>query len=79
MGNPLRLILTGEQVANVTQGAALVEGIPTTAVTAARSYGSNELVERIEGSCQHYSPSQPEAQATCRWAHAIWWCASSIA
>lgn len=48
MGNPLRLILTGGQVADVTQGAALVEGIQTTAITADKGYDSDELVERIE-------------------------------
>ena len=48
MGNPLRLILTGGQVADVTQGAALVAGIQTAAVTADKGYDSDELVETIE-------------------------------
>ncbi len=48
MGNPLRLILTGGQVADVTQGAALVSGIQTAAVTADKGYDSDELVETIE-------------------------------
>ncbi len=48
MGNPLRLILTGGQVADVTQGAALVAGIQTTSVTADKGYDSDKLVETIE-------------------------------
>lgn len=48
MGNPLRLILTGGQVADVTQGAALIAGIPTTAVSADKGYDSDELVKTIE-------------------------------
>ena len=34
LGNPIRLILTGGQVADITQGAALVEAIPTEAIIA---------------------------------------------
>ena len=48
LGNPLRLILTGGQVADVTQGAALIAGIPTTAVSADKGYDSDELVKTIE-------------------------------
>ena len=48
LGNPLRLILTGGQVADVTQGAALLVDIPTTAVSADKGYDSDELVETIE-------------------------------
>ena len=50
MGNPLRLILTGGQVADVTQGAALVSGIQTATVTADKGYDSDELAETIEAS-----------------------------
>jgi len=50
LGNPLRLILTGGQVADVTQGAALVANMPTTAVSADKGYDSDELVKTIEAS-----------------------------
>ncbi|HNK00663.1 MAG TPA: hypothetical protein PLJ14_08585, partial [Accumulibacter sp.] len=38
-------ILTGGQIADVTQGAALTVGIQTTAVTADKGYDSDEWVE----------------------------------
>jgi transposase len=47
LGNPVRLILTGGQVADVTQGAALVEGVGAERVIADKGYDSNELVETI--------------------------------
>jgi transposase len=50
LGNPVRLILTGGQVADVTQGAALVAGIDAEHVVADKGYDSNELVEVIESS-----------------------------
>ena len=54
----LRLILTGGQVADVTQ-AALVCWNKTTAVTADKGYDSDELVETIRGdrgACQYSTP-----------------------
>jgi transposase len=48
LGNPVRLILTGGQVADVTQGSALIAGIETEHVIADKGYDSNELVETIE-------------------------------
>ena len=48
LGNPIRLILTGGQVADITQGAALVEAIPTAAVIADKGYDSDALVQIIE-------------------------------
>jgi len=48
LGNPLRLMLTAGQVADVTQGAALVAGIPTTTVTADKGDDRDEWVENIE-------------------------------
>ncbi len=50
LGNPIRLILTAGQVADVTQGAALVEAIPTSAVIADKGYDSDALVDIIEAS-----------------------------
>jgi transposase len=49
LGNPVRLILTGAQVADVTQGKALVAGIEAEPVIADKGYDSNDLVEVIEG------------------------------
>ena len=48
LGNPLRLILTGGQVADVTQGAALVANMPTTAVSADKGYDSDALIATLE-------------------------------
>ncbi len=48
LGNPVRLILTGGQVADITQGAALVDGIEAEHVVADKGYDSNVLVEVIE-------------------------------
>ena len=42
------MIQTGGQVADVTQGAALVEAIPTGAVIADKGYDSDALIETIE-------------------------------
>jgi transposase len=44
----VRLILTGGQVADVTQGGALVEGIGTEHVIADKGYDSDALVKAIE-------------------------------
>ena len=48
LGNPIRLILTAGQVADITQGAALIEAIPTEAVIADKGYDSDALVQTIE-------------------------------
>ncbi len=48
LGNPVRLILTGGQVADVTQGEALVSGLKVEHVIADKGYDSNKLVETIE-------------------------------
>jgi len=42
------MILTAGQVADVTQGAALVEAIPTEAVIADKGYDSDTLVSTIK-------------------------------
>jgi transposase len=44
----VRLILTGGQVADVTQGAALVDGIGAEHVIADKGYDSHDLVATIE-------------------------------
>ena len=47
LGNPLRLILTGGQVADITQGPALVNSIKTDAVVADKGYDSDAFVATI--------------------------------
>ena len=42
--------MTGGQVADVSQGAALVEALPTEAVIADKGYDSDALIEAIESS-----------------------------
>ena len=44
LGNPLRLILTGGNVADISQGPALVEAIATDAVVADKGYDSDAFV-----------------------------------
>lgn len=48
LGNPVRLILTGGQINDVTQGATLIEAIPTGAVIADKGYDCDALVRTIE-------------------------------
>jgi transposase len=48
LGNPVRLIATAGQVADVTQGAASVSGIKAEHVVADKGYDSAALVEVIE-------------------------------
>ncbi len=48
LGNPVRLILTGGQAADVTQGGTLIAGIGAEHVIADKGYDSNELVAAIE-------------------------------
>ena len=46
-GNPLRLILSAGQVADVTQGASSIEDFAAQAVVADKGYDSDELVTAI--------------------------------
>ena len=48
LGNPVRLIATAGQVADVTQGAALVSGLKVEHVIADKGYDSSELIGEIE-------------------------------
>ena len=48
LGNPIRLILTAGEVADITQGAALIERIDTGAVIADNGYYIDALVQTIE-------------------------------
>ena len=47
LGNPLRCILTGGEVAEITQAEALLAGWPLAAVIADKGYDANALVEWI--------------------------------
>ena len=47
LGNPLRLILTAGQVADVTHGATLIKDFAAQAVIADKGYDSDELVTTI--------------------------------
>ncbi len=59
LGNPVRLIATGGQVADVTQGKALISGIKAEHVIADRGYDSSELVGAIEaGGAKAVIPSR---------------------
>ena len=48
LGNPVRLIVTAGQEADITQGTALIEGFVTEAVIADKGYDSDALVAAIE-------------------------------
>ena len=50
MGNPLRLILTGGNVADIKQGPAWVATIATDAVIADKGYDSEAFVQTIHAS-----------------------------
>ena len=48
LGNPVRLIVTAGQVADVTRGKALVSGLKAGHVIAGRGYDGNGLIAVIE-------------------------------
>ncbi len=48
LGNPVRLIVTAGQVADVTQGEALISELDAEHVIADKGYDSNKLVAAIE-------------------------------
>ena len=48
LGNPVRLVITAGQVADVTQGEALVSGLKADPVIADKGYDSDGLVAVIE-------------------------------
>lgn len=48
LGNPLRLRLTAGQIADITEAAALVEGIEAQSVIADKGYDANAFVDTIE-------------------------------
>lgn len=48
LGNPLRSILSGGQVADITQAAALIEGIKTQAVVGDKGYDADTFIALIQ-------------------------------
>lgn len=48
LGNPLNFILTGGQVADVTQAYALVEGVQATYALMDRAYDADKLIEQLK-------------------------------
>lgn len=47
LGNPLRWIVTGGEVADITQAHALIEGLHTRAVIGDKGYDADALIARI--------------------------------
>jgi transposase len=48
LGNPLRIILSAGQIADIDCAAALIENLPAQAVVADKGYDADHLVTRIE-------------------------------
>ncbi|MCG9056328.1 IS5 family transposase [Laribacter hongkongensis] len=48
LGNPLRLILTGSEKADISQAEALIKAIPAQAVIADKGYDNDSLMKAIE-------------------------------
>ena len=49
LGNPLRWILTGGEVADITQAHTLIEGLHAQAIVADKGYDADALVTLIKG------------------------------
>ena len=57
LGNPVRWLLTGGEVADITQAKSLLAGLKTNAVLADKGYDANDLVEYIRaGNAQAVIP-----------------------
>ncbi len=50
LGNPVRWLVTGGEVADITQAKPLLEGIKTDAVLADKGYDTNDLIDSIQAS-----------------------------
>lgn len=48
LGNPLRVILSAGQIADIDRASALIENLPTQAVVADKGYDADHFVARIE-------------------------------
>lgn len=48
LGNPLRVILSAGQIADIDCAAALIKNLPTRAVVADKGYDADHFVTRIE-------------------------------
>lgn len=50
LGNPVRWLLTGGEVADITQAQALLEGMTADAVLADKGYDADALIDSIQAS-----------------------------
>lgn len=50
LGNPVRWLLTGGEVADITQAQPLLDGLKADAVLADKGYDADALVDRIQAS-----------------------------
>lgn len=48
LGNPLRVILSAGQIADIDQASALIKDLPGQAVVADKGYDADHFVDRIE-------------------------------
>ena len=84
LGNPLRWILTGGEVADITQAHALIEGLHPQVVVGDKGYDANALVALINaaGAMAVIPPrsivTNKEPMIDMSIKIAIWWNASSI-
>ena len=70
LGLPVRFILTGGQVADITQAIPLMEGISTSALLADKGYDANQLLEWLQArQIQAVIPpkSSRVEQRSCDW------------
>lgn len=72
LGNPLKFILTGGQVADITQAIPLMEGVPAQACLADKGYDSDEFVIWLrEHDIKEVIPPRAnrKEQRDCDWWH----------
>jgi transposase len=50
LGNPVRWLLTGGEVADITQTNALLDGLKAGAVLADKGYDANALIDSVQAS-----------------------------
>ncbi|GAC1608492.1 MAG: hypothetical protein NVS3B3_13210 [Aquirhabdus sp.] len=48
LGNPVRWLLTGGEVADIKQGQALIEGLRAQAVLADKGYDANDFIDYVQ-------------------------------
>ncbi|MCK0513180.1 IS5 family transposase [Aromatoleum buckelii] len=67
LGNPLRLMLTAGQIADIDCAQDLVANSRCGALIADKGYDANALVEAIEASAQTAIPLRSNRITPCRW------------